>query len=110
LLTIVLSFLTGTGEEGGWYGGITVWEEALFLSLCAVFAIVGLVFLVRYNDRKSEIQLLTIEIERDRNRWLHEETLAKLQLPGSQPPAKSSGGAVATPQAPEQNKDEMVKG
>jgi hypothetical protein len=96
MLTIALSFLTGTGQEGRWYGGITVWEEALFLSLCAVFAFAGLVFLIKYNDRKADIQQLTIEIERERNRWLHEETMAKLKLQGSQPAADADGLSAQT--------------
>ena len=45
LLTLVLSFLTGTQMEGKWYGGITLYEEMLFLFISALFAVIGLILL-----------------------------------------------------------------
>ncbi|WP_163576795.1 hypothetical protein [Halomonas faecis] len=83
IVTIALSFVSGVGAEARWIG-ITFGEQVAFLCIAAIFAIIGVIFLLRYNDLKSQIQTLTIEIERDRNKWIHEEAMAKLNLQGSQ--------------------------
>lgn len=84
LLTIVLSFYTGTESEGSWFGGITLYEEILFMAISALFAIVGLIFLIKRTENKVELQKIQIEIDHNQNKWLHEETMAKLNLPMSQ--------------------------
>ena len=83
LLTVVLAFATSAEDADKWYGGISLGEEAMFLTIAAVLAALGFWFLARYNHLKTRIQELTIEIERERNHWVHEETTAKLRLAGS---------------------------
>lgn len=81
LLTIALSFLTGTGGEGRWYGGITFQEEILFMVISGLFALFGLIFLMQFNDKNAELQKLQIEIDHNRNKWLHEQTMVRLNSP-----------------------------
>lgn len=83
ILTIGLSFLTGTGEESKWYGGITIWEEILFMIVAILFVSFGVIFLLKNNAIKSSIQKTTIDLGSEKNRWIHEETMAKFGIRGS---------------------------
>ncbi len=95
LLTIALSFITGTSAQGGMLGGITIWEELLFMAIAVVMITLGVVYLLAGNSAKAGVHKLTTELEREQNRWLHEETMAKFGLPGSQQAGRgptSAGG------------------
>lgn len=73
-LTIVLSFYTET---------ILMQEKILFSWIAIALAVLATVFLVQKNSKESRRELLAMEIERERNRWIHEETMAKLNMEGS---------------------------
>lgn len=84
LLTVALSFATGTANAGNW-GGITIWEEVLFMAVAVFLITAGVVFLHSLNAAKAAIQRFALEQGHDQNRWVHEETMAKLAIRGSQP-------------------------
>ncbi|MBA7490526.1 hypothetical protein ES702_01064 [subsurface metagenome] len=86
LLTIALSFLTGTADAGRWYGGIKLEEAILFVALSITFVILGVGFLTRYNSQKTRIQQQGIEVGKERNKWIHQETMEKLRTRGSKQP------------------------
>ncbi len=76
LCTVWLSYQTR------WDGGITLWEEAPFLAVAVILVVIGSLFLLRCNTRRAELQEWVIELERERNKWIHEETMAKTQAVG----------------------------
>lgn len=85
IVTIALSFLTGTGEGESWFG-ITYKEEILFTILSIGFAGFGVIIKSQYNSQKTQIRLDCLKIDGELNRYVHEETLTKLRLRGSKSP------------------------
>ena len=83
IVTIIFTYLSGTMIGDEWRLGTTLQEEILFACIAIAFAALGTVFLIQKNSKESQRQLLAMEIERERNRYIHEETVAKLRLQGS---------------------------
>lgn len=95
IVTIVFSYFSGTVIGNSWRLGTTLQEEILFGCIAIAFAGLGTVFLIQKNSKESRRQLLAMEIERDRNRYIHEQTIAKLRLQGSAEEAQGTQAAVA---------------
>ena len=83
LLTIVLSFISGTQPEKNWITGITLWEEVIFSIISIVCIVSGTLFLTHINKCKLELQKIAIQIDKERNGYIHRETVAKFNLEGS---------------------------
>lgn len=106
IFTIVLSFLTGTDDQGQWYGGIDFWEEFLFMAIAVVFVAIGSLLLLRNNASRAAIQEWTIKLERERNKWIHEETMAQFEIPGSRSPSPGTVRATTSSENQDPIKDQ----
>lgn len=61
----------------------TLGEEILMASLALLFVALGVAFQTVYNGMQTRIALETLKIGEERNAMLHEETMAKLNLPSA---------------------------
>ena len=104
IVTIAFSYFSGTMMENEWRLGTTLQEEILFGCIAIAFAALGTVFLIQKNSKESQQQLLAMEIERERNRYIHEETIEKLRLQGSTREEQGGQTSVASPTSELSNK------
>lgn len=93
ILTIVFSYFSGAEIGNDWRLGTSLHEEILFGCIVIAFAGLGTVSLIYRNSKESQRELLAMEIERELNRYIHEEAIAKLQLPGSTKEAQTTQAA-----------------
>lgn len=69
ILTIILSFITGSYEQPSWLG-INLIEEIVFISFSALLIIIGIMFKIKVNQAKENLQREIFEIEKARDKFI----------------------------------------